>query len=161
MSTPVAIFDGLQVRHIAGDGQGKQSLDPAAELAKRTRAGEALLKNPHIDVSDAARPVLADGGLDLRAAAVLSGLSSQINVALHDLTPVPVEAAAGTPIRAITLYTVDADPGPPPACPSRALSYCPHVQTWTRRRNTRGASPSTAEANRTSRAAVRPLKPVR
>jgi hypothetical protein len=108
LSTPEAIFDGLQVRHIASDAPGQPPLNPTAELAKRRQAGEALLRNPHLEVSDAARPVLENGGLDLRAAAVLSGLSSQFNLALHDLTPVPVEAAAGTPVRAITVYTADA-----------------------------------------------------
>jgi hypothetical protein len=108
VSTPAALFDGLQVRHIASDAPGQPPLDTTAELAKRVQAGEALLQNPHIQVSDAARPVLENGGLDMRAAAVLSGLSSQVHLALHELTPVPVEAAAGTPIRAITVYTADA-----------------------------------------------------
>jgi hypothetical protein len=107
LSTPVAIFDGLQVRHIASGATGQPPLDSTAELTKRVEAGEALLQNPHLQVSEAARPVLENGGLDLRAAAVLSGLSSQVHLALHDLTPVPFEAAAGTPMRAITVYTAD------------------------------------------------------
>jgi hypothetical protein len=105
-STPVAVFKGLQVRHIAAES-GRQPFNPADDLAQRTQAGAALLKNPHLDVLPGARTPLERGELDLRVAAVLSGLSSQVRFSLQDVAPVPVEAAAGTPVRAITIYPDD------------------------------------------------------
>jgi hypothetical protein len=107
-STPVALFDGLQVRHIASDeGPDATPVDTNADLADRKRAGEALLLNPHLNVSAAARSELEKGNVDLRVGAVLSGLSSQFDLALQDVTPVPVEASAGTPARQVTIYTPD------------------------------------------------------
>jgi hypothetical protein len=105
-STPVAVFDGLQVRHIAEEAAGKP-FNPADDLAQRQRAGAALLSNPRIDVSLDARQALEAGLLDMRVAAVLSGLASQIKFGLQDVTPVPAEAAAGTPVRSITIYPTD------------------------------------------------------
>jgi hypothetical protein len=103
-STPVALFDGLQVRHIAAAETGKQPFTPADDLAQRVQAGAALLHNQHLDVLPGARPAVQRGELDLRVAAVLSGLAAQVSFSLQDVTPVPVEAAAGTPVRAITIY---------------------------------------------------------
>ena len=108
LSTPVAIFDGLQVRHVASDGAAEAApVDPGADLADRKRAGTALLQNPHLNVSAAAQRELEQGNVDLRVGAVLSGLASQFDLALQDVTPVPVEASAGTPARQITIYTTD------------------------------------------------------
>jgi hypothetical protein len=105
-STPVAVFDGLQVRHIAPEAAGER-FNPGDDLAQRQRAGAALLKNPNIDVSTDARPSIEAGELDMRVTAVLSGLSSQVKFALQGVTPVPAEAAVGTPVRAITIYPHD------------------------------------------------------
>ena len=116
-STPVAVFDDVQVRYVL-------PLTPPDEIQRkhyvdrvdRLRAGAALQDNAHLTASRAAKAILAAGQLDLRAAAVITALVNQAPVVLNKIIVVAPEAAAGMPARAVTIYSSD------PAGVTRALS---------------------------------------
>jgi hypothetical protein len=116
-STPVALFDDVQVRYVL-------PLTPPDEIQRnhyldrveRLRAGAALQDDAHLTSSRAAKDILATGQLDLRADAVITALVKQAPVVLNKITVVAPEAAAGMPARAVTIYSSD------PAGVTRALS---------------------------------------
>jgi hypothetical protein len=116
-SVAVAIFDDIQVRFVLALTPPDQiQRDRDADAAERLRAGAALQHNPQLTSSPAAKAILATGGLDLRAAAVLTALVGQVPVVLNDIAVVAAEAAAKMPARSITIYSSD-----PPAV-TQALS---------------------------------------
>jgi hypothetical protein len=107
-STAVAVFESMQVRRIMPMSTPDQiRRDRDADRADRLRAGDALQKNAAVTLSPHAKAILANGELDLRAAAVVSALAGQLPVMLNDIGVVSAEAAAGMPARSITIYTSD------------------------------------------------------
>jgi hypothetical protein len=116
-STAVARFNDVEVRCIL-------PLIPPEEIRRnhdldrveRLQAGAALQDNPRLMSSPSAKDILATGQLDLRAAAVLTALVTQVPFALNEIVLVAPEAAAEMPARFITVYSSD------PAGFTRALS---------------------------------------
>ena len=116
-SVAVAMFDDIQVRYVLALTPPDQiQRDRDADDAERLRAGAALQNNPQLTSSPTAKAILATGGLDLRAAAVLTALVGQVPVVLNNIAVVAAEAAAKMPARSITIYSSD------PATVTQALS---------------------------------------
>lgn len=116
-STPVAIFSDVEVRCVlplTSPAEIRRNHD--IDRIERLQAGAALQENPHLMSSPAAKDILATGQLDLRAAAVLTALVTQVPFALNEIVVVAPEAAAEMPARFITVYSSD------PAGFTRALS---------------------------------------
>jgi hypothetical protein len=116
-STPVAVFDDVQVRYVLPlTPPDEIQRNHYVDLVDRLRAGTALQDNAHLTASRAAKDILATGQLDLRAAAVITALVNQAPLVLNKIIVVAPEAAAGMPARAVTIYSSD------PAGVTRALS---------------------------------------
>jgi len=116
-STAVAIFDDVQVRCILpATPPDEIQRNHDVDRVERLRAGAALQDNPHLTSSPAAKDILATGQLDLRAAAVITALVTQVPIVLNKIVVVAPEAAAEMPARFITIYSSD------PAGVTRALS---------------------------------------
>jgi hypothetical protein len=116
-STPVAIFSDVEVRYVlARTSPDAIRSNHDTDRVERLQAGAALQENPHLMSSPGAKDMLAAGQLDLRAAAVLTALVTQVPFALTEVVVVAPEAAAEMPARSITVNSSD------PAGFTRALS---------------------------------------
>jgi hypothetical protein len=116
-STPVAVFDDVQVRLVLPVTPADQILrDRDEDRVERLRAGAALQSNPQLVSSPSIKAILVAGGLDLRAAAALTAVVGQVPVTLNKIDVVPAEVAAAIPARTVTIYSSD------PAAVTRALS---------------------------------------
>lgn len=104
-SVPVAAAGGgagdVTVRQVAG----LTAAQLAAAATTRRSAENELLANGNLTVPTALRSVLRNGGVDLRAAAVLALVASTEPVTLVAVQQDPAEAAAGRPARVIDLRT--------------------------------------------------------
>ena len=111
------IFSDGEVRYLLPQTPPGEILrNHEVDRVERLQAGAALQQNPHLMSSPAARDILAAGQLDLRAAAVLTAIVTQVPFALNEIVVIAPEAAAEMPARSITIYSAD------PAGFTRALS---------------------------------------
>jgi hypothetical protein len=77
--------------------------DRARDTHDRRAAGRALLANPRVTTDPRLFAALRDGQLDIRAATVLALLATNADVHVIRLALDQPEAAAGRPVRRVTL----------------------------------------------------------
>jgi hypothetical protein len=101
----VAAFGGGQIAVVLLVGSSATSLSDriAQDDGERRAADASLLDNPHVLIDPASRHWLADGQLDLRAAATVALLAARTDVRLTRVIADPGEQAAGRPARTVAL----------------------------------------------------------
>ncbi len=105
-SVPIALFGtGTQQVVVRQTPVGSRRPLNAADAAARRTADRRLLVDRGIDVTGAARTVLAAGGLDIRAAAVLNLMASSAHIDILRINVSGAEHAAGLPARSIDIRT--------------------------------------------------------
>ncbi len=106
-SAPVALFgqgaDRVEVRKVDPSGAADLKSRMATDRSQRLQAGTSLLRNKHIHPNGAAKKTLTSGSLDLRADTVLAVLADKGDIQLIGLPQDPAEAAAGLPVRDLTV----------------------------------------------------------
>jgi hypothetical protein len=106
-STPVAVFgsaaDQVAIRQASADPGAVVAARRAADQQTRLGAENELLKNPAVQVSDAARLALQAGELDLRAATVIAYLANSSHLEVVAVNLDPPEQAAGLPVRSVDI----------------------------------------------------------
>ncbi|WP_157682665.1 ArnT family glycosyltransferase [Nocardioides scoriae] len=112
-STRTAIFGSgeNQVEVYRVDDRGRQAIDEAVQRDQqaRTAAGQALLENPRLRLSDQAASQLRDGEVDARLVSLLAQVSSETTIEVADFPAVFGEDGQ-VPRRTLTVTSVDGEP---------------------------------------------------
>jgi len=126
-SVPVAVFgpatSQVEVRMIVSGSASSLEHRMARDARDRLTAGKALLANRRLTADPDPREVLRSGGLDIRAAVVLTMLAKQTDVHVRRLAVDQPEAAAGSPARTVTISFRD------PKALGAALRMLPRAYT--------------------------------
>jgi hypothetical protein len=126
-SVPVAVFGPatrhVEVRMIVSGSASSLEHRMARDARDRLAAGKALLANHRLTAEPEPREVLRAGGLDIRAAAVLTLLAKKTDVNVSRLAVDQPEAAAGSPARTVTISLRD------PKALSETLRMLPRAYT--------------------------------
>jgi hypothetical protein len=124
-SVPLAVFGALagrvEVRLIVPGRASSLEARLARDVRDRLGAGHALLANPRVTTDPGPQAVLRDGRLDMRAATVLALIATNTEVHVRDLALDKPEAAAGRPVRTVTLSLRNA------AALTQTLRMLPHA----------------------------------
>jgi hypothetical protein len=110
-SVPVAVFGPaagrVEVRMIVPGSGSSLDARMARDAHDRLTAGRALLANPRVRADPGPHAVLGGGRLDMRAATVLALLATKTDVHVTRVALDQPEAAAGRPVRRVTLSLRD------------------------------------------------------
>ncbi len=111
-SAVVAVFGTgtarMSVRQVFSGGTAQLLARERVDRVSRLQAGRELSVNRSLTFAAPVRAVVTKGALDLRAATVLTLLAQQGGVYVRSAPIDPAEAAAGLPVRTITVKAADA-----------------------------------------------------